>query len=89
MVECLRKVDQDDELYASMLSQRALLNADYLEELYSNFEKFLVHIFSMPLEDARRRPQSATVNNYYINLRRESVEIDDSCRKRLFRRLFQ
>lgn len=56
LVDYVRKVDEDDELYMEMLRQPALLNrSDYVEENQLVLEAFLRNIFDQDKEKAFRR----------------------------------
>ena len=56
LVDYVKKVDEDDELYMEMLRQPALLNrSDYVEEQQLVLEAFLRNIFDQDKEKAFRR----------------------------------
>lgn len=56
LVDYVKKVDEDDELYMEMLRQPALLNrSDYVEENQLVLEAFLRNIFDQDKEKAFRR----------------------------------
>ena len=56
LVDYVKKVDEDDELYMEMLRQPALLNrSDYLDEKQLALEAFLRNIFDQDREKAFRR----------------------------------
>ena len=53
---CGAIIDEDDELYLSMLREPALLPATLTrDEEYARFETWLLNIFEQPLEQAYRR----------------------------------
>lgn len=70
MVEFVKLVDNDDELYLKMLRTPALLpeSKSYAEELF-NFERWLTDIFNQPINEAYRRPRYMFVQQY-IDARR-------------------
>lgn len=57
LIEKIKEIDNNDELYLQMLSEPAI-NPEY-KEFFDNYEKnledFLYNIFDQPLENARRR----------------------------------
>lgn len=65
VIERIKELDQDPVAYMEMLRQPALLNAEFISQCMDGLEKFLLHIFEQPLEEARRRPHSAMVRAYY------------------------
>jgi len=54
-IEEIKRVDQDEKLYVSYLRTSALVNPEHVEQIKSDFEKFLIHIIEQPLETASRR----------------------------------
>lgn len=58
VVECVRKIDNDDQLYLNMLAQPAINNG---EQQYKNainqLDQFLAHIFDQPIQNAYRYPR--------------------------------
>ena len=51
-IECLKEIDNNDELYLKMMNQPILKTKDLV------MDDFLFHIFDQPLKDATRRPHS-------------------------------
>lgn len=64
-IERIKEIDNNDELYQSMLEQPALVSMDYIESVKLNLEKFLVNIFEQPIEEAYRRADEPMVRAYY------------------------
>lgn len=57
VIERVREIDNNDELYLKMLNAAPVLNPSD----NSDMEEFLYHIFNQPLETAQRRSNSLTV----------------------------
>ena len=55
VVEKIKELDQDDEKYLQMLRQPILKDPDLPRHLDQELEKFILHIFEQPLEQAYRR----------------------------------
>ena len=64
-VERVMEIDADDEAYFEMLKQPALLNENYIDELYLKLESFLLNIFNQEYNLSKRRAESTTVYAYY------------------------
>ena len=64
-IEQIKEIDNDDELYQSMLEQPAVASIDYIDNLKTNLENFLVNIFEQPVETAYRRSNEPMVKAYY------------------------
>lgn len=66
LVERVREVDNDDELYARMLAEPAMLDFEpYTPECYqAQLDAFIKHILDQPKEDAFRRNRWAYGKNY-------------------------
>ena len=58
VVERIIELDSDDEKYLQMLRQPIFANADYVERIITELEKFICHIFDQPAEKAYRRSRS-------------------------------
>ncbi|MBQ3194503.1 MAG: hypothetical protein IJB59_13145 [Oscillospiraceae bacterium] len=55
VVERIRQLDQDDEKYLEMLRQPILKDKDLPRRMDEELEKFILHIFEQPYEQAYRR----------------------------------
>lgn len=55
VIEKIKELDQDDEKYLQMLRQPILVDPDLPRRLDAELEKFILHIFEQPLEQAYRR----------------------------------
>lgn len=55
IIECVKEIDQDDNLYYKMLSACALSKENNIEDQKSRLENFLINIFIQNKEDAYRR----------------------------------
>ncbi len=55
VVEFIKKVDSDDDLYMNMIKTPAMLQSVSLEDENMKLEKFLIKIFEQPKENAFRR----------------------------------
>lgn len=69
VVQTVIDIDQDDEKYLQMLMQCPLKRKDGIVDLYSEFESFLIHIFSQPLSLAARRPRYYYVDAHNLRLK--------------------
>lgn len=58
VVEKIRELDQDDEKYLAMLRQPILADPDLPRRMDAELEKYILHIFEQPIEDAYRRCRS-------------------------------
>lgn len=58
LIEKIKEIDNNDELYLKMLSQPALTpeGKKFLDNYEKEFEQFLFNIFDQPLEKAKRLP---------------------------------
>lgn len=54
-IERIKELDQDDEKYLAMLRQPILLDPELPEKMDQEVEKFILHIFEQPYEQAYRR----------------------------------
>ena len=84
----IKELDQNDDLYMEMLKQPACLpeQQKYHEELVSNLEKFLCHIFDQPLNKAGRR----NYNQNYVDILKKPpvpVEVKQGDTRGLFTRI--
>ncbi len=66
LVDKIRELDNDDELYIKMLSAYPYVKKDYTVELYDQLKSFLFHIFDQDPDQAKRRVNSL-ISNYYSN----------------------
>lgn len=55
VIEKIKELDQDDEKYLQMLRQPILVDPAYPKKLDEALERFLLHIFEQPYEQAYRR----------------------------------
>ena len=55
VVEKIKELDQDDEKYLAMLRQPVLVDPDLPRRLDEELEKFILHIFEQPQDQAYRR----------------------------------
>lgn len=70
VVEAVKAVDQDDELYLKMSHTPALLREeDALEALYAKMSDFFRHIFDQPANEARRFSRDYWAVRYMDRLR--------------------
>ena len=66
VVEAVKRVDRDPELYRRMLRTPALKSREYSQKYtYEQLEKFLRNIFDQPLEQAYRRNRELWGKYYY------------------------
>jgi len=55
VVERIKELDQDDEKYLAMLRQPILTDPELPRRMDEELEKYILHIFEQPLEEAYRR----------------------------------
>lgn len=55
MIEAVKKIDEDDELYMKMIRTSALINPDFKSDIDEGFRNFLYNIFEQDFENAFRR----------------------------------
>ncbi len=72
MLEMVKEIDSDDKKYLDMLTAPVFRSEDYINQLYTDFEEFLVNIFCQTPEKAQRRimhycadNHNKSMNNYY------------------------
>ena len=71
VVERVREIDENDDMYCSMLQEPALADEQYTKERQLEaLHHFLSHIFSLPLEDARCRNRYCWGQRYVNNHRK-------------------
>lgn len=70
LVNFIKKVDNDDELYIQYIKEPCFKNKNYIKDKYNDFDNFLLNIFEQDLEKAKRRcPSNLQVNmekKYYL-----------------------
>lgn len=64
-VNLVKQIDSDYDLYLDIMRQPAVLEPQAIQRQYTEFEKFLLNIFSQPLKEAGRRGKSYWVSYYY------------------------
>ena len=57
LVDKVAQIDQNDDLYVSMLCESRYNAVDYEEKKFKGLEEFLFHIFDQEKEQAYRRPR--------------------------------
>lgn len=61
----VQELDRDDDLYMSVLREPAMLpDAPSVDDELARLEKWLIHIFEQPLEEARRRNREIIGRRY-------------------------
>lgn len=78
VVERIKEIDQNDELYLDMLNQPVFAQQGYVEKTYADLETFLLNIFSQPLEKAYRRPRQFAPKTFNDDLLYYSKELTRS-----------
>ncbi len=63
VVEKIRQIDEDDDMYIEMLRTPALKDEKYILNKYDEMEQFLYNIFDQSLETAIRRQRSIYIPN--------------------------
>ncbi len=69
VLERIIEIDQNDELYLSILKEPAFNDENYIATKQKEFEDFLVHIFSQDTEKAYRRSSIAAPKNHNERLK--------------------
>ncbi len=64
VIERIREIDNDDELYLSMLAQPALADQNSIENDLEAYKSFIYHICDQPYEDAFRRDREGRMKLY-------------------------
>lgn len=55
VVKRVIEIDNDDDLYLQMLNEPIFNEEHFISKTFEDAEKFLIHIFDQPIENARRR----------------------------------
>lgn len=55
MIERIKEIDSNDEMYLQMMRQPILNDNEYFTKLSLSMEEYLLHIFEQPIQDAYRR----------------------------------
>ena len=63
-IEAVKALDNNDNLYQEMLSQKDLLNVSHVTDCMANLESFLTNIFEQPIEKSYRRPHGQAAGNF-------------------------
>lgn len=85
MIDYIIKVDNDDELYRSILKEPIFENGVVPERFTQEyFEKFLCHIFDQPLEKASRRC-NYTWHRVYVNDMKRLAQLNEKSTKLPFK----
>lgn len=70
VVERVKEIDLDDNLYIEMINQPQYAEGYNPDEVKAGFEKFLLHIFEQPIDEARRiRINTARQSDMLKNLK--------------------
>lgn len=92
IIECVKVIDQNDDLYYKMLSACALSEENNIEDQKNKLENFLINIFSQNKEDAYRRNRFYWGQRYerkqkigmsYYYFLRKFIPLRDVAQKRL------
>lgn len=86
VVQRIREIDQDDNVYSNMLHQPALQNSDFAGNKEKELESFLKNIFEQPKAAAIRRDQFGWGRKYEDQRKYFSVEEELAKIRRRFRR---
>lgn len=69
-IEYIKKIDNDNNLYMKILSEKPVLNDYLLESIKLQFERFIRNIFEQDLDAAKRTTREA-YNKKYTNEKRQ------------------
>lgn len=69
VVERVKEIDNDDELYIKMLMEHKFVTETYLDELYESLKQFLWRIFKSDKDDAYRRLRCYIAREHNENLK--------------------
>ncbi|MBR1539549.1 MAG: hypothetical protein IJ636_08610 [Bacteroidales bacterium] len=74
VIEAVRRIDQDDELYLKMMRASALTGPERdIDRMEENLVAFLSSIFDQPLERARRRSRATALAAFEKRARRKET----------------
>lgn len=73
-IDQIKIIDNDDDLYRSMLEQPALVDQNFINGSLQKIEDFLINIFNQSINDAVRRPDIPMVESYYNNMRQTKTD---------------
>ena len=62
-IEYIKKIDNDDNLYRSILKEKVFIDDFFVDNIINERKKFLLHIFDQKKECAKR------VDNYHFDFR--------------------
>lgn len=69
VVERVREIDNNDDLYINMLMEQKFITATYLDEMKTSFKSFLWRIFSVEKDEAYRRLRYYIAKDHNDNLK--------------------
>ena len=64
-IEYIKKIDNDDNLYRSILKEKVFIDDFFVDNIINERKKFLLHIFEQKKEYAKR------VDKYHFNYRKK------------------
>lgn len=82
LVEYVKIVDENPELYKKILAEPAFLDDQHIEKHLAEFDKWLCHIFEQPIEEARRISVSMYGNAYVDRIKRRLLLEEELNRSR-------
>jgi len=69
LVDVVKEIDNDDELYSKICQEPALVDAQYERKVFRGLEEFLRNIFDMPYKQCIRRGTTMWAKAYLENMR--------------------
>ena len=77
LIKKIRMLDENDDLYAEMLSKQKYATQDYFSNLMNDYEKFLLYIFNQNRKEAFRRQ-----NDYFSKTYEEMISREEKDKKK-------
>lgn len=87
VIQCVKEIDQDDELYMKMLKTPALKDGETLKRGRENLENFLFHICSQDYEKAFRRDRVGYGKMYCDGLLQRKLMQERNIRWKIARKI--
>lgn len=69
-IQAIIDIDEDDDLYLSMMNEPILLDPDMPQRIHKEFEEWIIHIFSQPYETSFRRSRVYYSADYENKIKR-------------------
>ena len=87
-IEEIKRLDNDDDAYVEMLTKPILNSSDYLDNMYSDLDRFLYNIFIQDKNEAFRRIKYFAAQRYEESLKTAEKTINKNKQKNLSEKLY-